>query len=141
MMSAGKKTLILASESPRRRELLRNLGAEFSCISAGVEEYSEDSVPERLPEKNALLKAEAVAEKFPDSFVLGADTGVFYGGRMFGKPADTAQAEKMLSILSGKTHQVITGVALICRSRKILHCWSTVSDVAFGVLSAEDIRN
>lgn len=141
MISNGTRVLILASESPRRKELLEKIGAEFMCVPARIDECSESDVPELLPENNAVLKAAFVADRFPDHFVLGADTGVFFGKRMFGKPADDADAENMLAMLSGNTHQVITGTALICRSKNVTHSWSTVSDVTFGPLSETEIKN
>ena len=133
---AMTKNLILASESPRRRKLLADLGVAFQVKPAQVEELKEDCEPETLPEKNALLKAAYVAEQFPDSFVLGADTGVFDGRNMLGKPASAADALKMLLSLSGRSHQVISGVALICRAENISLSWSVSSCVTFAPFSA-----
>ena len=130
------KNLILASESPRRKKLLSDLGVAFQVKPARVEELKEGSEPEKLPEKNALLKAAAVADEFPECFVLGADTGVFDGRQMLGKPASPADALKMLLSLSGKSHQVISGVALVCRSENISLSWSVSSCVTFAPFSA-----
>lgn len=141
MLLSGTEVLILASESPRRKELLARTGVKFICVPAGVEEYSESGSPECLPEQNALLKASFAAGKYPEHFVIGADTGVFSGGRMFGKPADHCEAVKMLSELAGTTHKVITGTALICRNKGVIHSWSTVSHVTFGELTGADIEN
>ena len=127
-----KRTLILASESPRRRELLRRLGAEFEVMPAHADELETGENPEKLPQMNALLKAAAVAEKFPEAFVLGADTGVFEGGIMLGKPRSEEEALSMLLSLSGKSHKVISGVALICRKENVELSWSVTSGVAFG---------
>ena len=130
--------LILASESPRRRELLKQLGVEFEIRPAAVRELEQGDEPEKLPETNALLKAQAVAELFPEKFVLGADTGVFDGRRMLGKPRSAAEASSMLLSLSGKSHKVISGVALVCISRGIRTSWSVTSQVTFGAFSAAD---
>ena len=130
------KNLILASESPRRRKLLADLGVSFEVKPARVEELKESADPGKLPEQNALLKAEAVAEEFPECFVLGADTGVFDGSTMLGKPVSPEDALKMLLSLSGKTHKVISGVALICRSGNIRLSWSVESRVTFAPFSA-----
>lgn len=130
--------LILASESPRRRELLRQLGVGFEICPADVEELAEGEEPESLPEKNALLKARAVAERFPESYVLGADTGVFDGNRMLGKPRSPENALAMLLSLRDKTHKVITGTALICLSKGVELSRSTVSRVTFGAFSSRD---
>ena len=134
-----KKMLILASESPRRRELLSRLGVEFTVEPACVDELEEGNDLSLLPEKNALLKANAVAERFPEHFVLGADTGVFCCGRMLGKPGDDEKAKEMLAMLSGRTHQVISGTALVCRRRNISLAWSSVSQVTFKKLSCDEI--
>lgn len=133
--------LILASESPRRRELLARLGVPFSVSPAKVEELDRGRDLKELPEKNALLKAEAAAEKFPDAFVLGADTGVFARERMLGKPASPEEAFEMLSFLSGTTHEVITGVALVCRRKNLCRSWSETSRVTFKKLTAAEIRS
>ena len=135
-----EKMLILASESPRRRELLGRLGVGFTVEPARVEELEQGSDLSSLPEKNALLKANAVAEKFPGNFVIGADTGVFCGGKMLGKPGEAEKAVEMLTMLSGTTHQVISGTALICRSRNICRSWSSVSNVTFKKLTRDEIR-
>ena len=135
-----KKTLILASESPRRRELLRRLGAEFEVLPAHADELETGENPEKLPEQNALLKAAAVAEKFPEAFVLGADTGVFDGGVMLGKPRSKEHASAMLLSLNGKSHKVISGVALICRKERVELSWSVVSEVTFSKFTSEEVQ-
>lgn len=135
--------MILASRSPRRRELLSRCGVEFSVFDADVGELTQDSgvILEELPAANASLKADAAAEKFPCELVLGADTMVICNGKAYGKPENEAESFNMLSELSGRTHQVITGVALVCRERGIREVWSEVSQVSFKELSAETIRN
>lgn len=130
--------LILASESPRRRELLKQLGADFEIIPAAVEEFSDGDEPEKLPEKNALLKARHVAERFPEAFVLGADTGVFDTRKMLGKPRSREEALAMLLSLSGRSHQVISGVALLSLSRGICRSWSVRSQVTFRGFTPAD---
>ena len=131
--------LILASESPRRRELLKQLVSEFTVAAPGVDELEFGEDLETLPEKNAALKAQAVAEKFPEAFVLGADTAVFADNRMLGKPASREEAFQMLRLLSGRKHRVISGTALICRARKVCCTWSTLSEVSFAPLTPEKI--
>lgn len=136
-----KKMLILASESPRRRELLKRIAPAFTIIPAQVRELEEGEDLAQLPEKNALLKAQAVAEKMPQAFVIGADTAVFADGEMLGKPRSLEEGAAMLARLSGREHQVISGTALICRSREVCCHWSTVSRVRFKVLSSGEIAN
>ena len=131
--------LILASESPRRRELLKRIVQEFSTVSPGVDELEEGEELEKLPEENALLKADAAAKNCPGAFVIGADTAVFANGKMMGKPGSEAEAAGMLTSLSGAAHKVISGVALVCREKNLRCSWSVVSEVRFKKLSAQEI--
>lgn len=106
--------IILASASPRRSLLLTQADIAFEVIPSRAAEINDsDANPARLVEINALAKAEEVAERFPNRTVLGADTVVAYGGKVFGKPKDLADAKRMLKILAGNTHQVFTGVAIV----------------------------
>ncbi len=117
--SAVRPRLILASASPRRRELLASLGLRFDVIPSEVDE----TVPDLLPDpcltarRLAAAKAEAVARLHPDAVVVGADTLVCLGRRSLAKPADEADAARMLRLLSGKTHRVITGIAVCGKGR------------------------
>lgn len=132
--------LILASESPRRRDILSALGAVFEVRSLPVEELKYSDDPENLPCINARLKANAVAERYPDDLVLGADTIVFHEGRILGKPADAAEAEEMLLSLSGSVHRVITGVSLRSCNHRIDLCWRETTLVSFRPFSRETVR-
>lgn len=111
----SRAPLILASASPRRLELLAQIGVvPDAVISADVDETPlEDETPRRLVPRLAELKARAVATERPDAFVLGADTIVAVGTRILGKPVDAADAERMLRLMSGRAHRVLTGVAVI----------------------------
>jgi septum formation protein len=107
-------TLILASASPRRRELLAQAGYSFVVEASSVAEVrrpEEDGI--RLATRLAREKAQDVFARRPSSIVLGADTVVVCDGEVMGKPADAADAARMLSLLSGRTHQVVTGVAVV----------------------------
>ena len=109
----GQTRLILASASPRRRELLGNLGISFQVEPANVDESVHPGEPPRLyVERLARSKATAVAERMPGTLVLAADTSVVLQDEVLGKPADRTGAAEMLRMLSGKTHEVLTGVAL-----------------------------
>jgi len=136
-MAAGTDgiRLILASASPRRRELLAKLGLPFEVIPANVAEHeppgSED--PRGLVLHNAALKAAAIAAANPDAVVLGADTTVFLGGQVFHKPANLGEARAMLMRLSGRTHIVFTGLAV--RGRGLELSGSAESHVTFRELS------
>lgn len=108
------KDIILASGSPRRRELISGLGWDFRVVSPRVTETKKDGeLPADLVKRLALEKAAEVASRFPRRWVIGADTVVVLGERVLGKPKDEADARAMLRLLSGATHSVFTGVALI----------------------------
>lgn len=112
-MTPDPAGLILASASPRRRELLSQLGLPFTVVVAGiVEDETPDADPRRLVGHNAALKAAWVSARFPAATVLGADTTVCLDGQVLNKPADAAAARAMLRRLSGRTHTVHTGLAL-----------------------------
>ncbi len=115
-------TLVLASASPRRRDLLAAAGLSFETILAEIEEISGSDIPAReLCLINAELKARDVANRFPERVVLGADTVVSLDGAIFGKPRDLGHAREMLGLLAGRTHEVFTGVCLAQRdSGKLL---------------------
>src|SRR5690242_8402165 len=107
---------ILASASPRRVELLRELVTEFQVVtSAQPELESEHLTACELAQANAYRKAWAVARQFPQAIVLGADTIVTLELKLFGKPRDRVEASRMLEQLQGQTHQVVTGVCLLQR--------------------------
>lgn len=106
--------IVLASASPRRRELLERAGVVFEVVVSPAEEIHDASLkPEVLCEYNATLKAEAVAANRPDATVIGSDTLVFIDDEPLGKPADLDEARAMLRRLAGRTHHVCTGVCVI----------------------------
>jgi septum formation protein len=105
---------ILASTSPRRAELLRQLPVKFRVVPSDATEMAHEHLsPLELCQLNAHHKARAVAKKIPDALVLGADTLVFLDGEILGKPRNLAEARRMLKKLRGRTHQVVTGVSLM----------------------------
>lgn len=139
---SGHARLILASASPRRRELLAQLGVTFDVVPAEVVEHEDpNSEPRAMVAHNAALKADWVAARHPDAFVLGADTTVFLDGFVLNKPADLDDARRMLRRLAGRTHTVFTGLALR-RARDGLHLdrgeESRVTFQAFGEAEIED---
>jgi septum formation protein len=106
--------LILASTSPRRAELLRQLPVPFRVVPSDADEVAHEHLsPLEICQLNAHRKARAVAKKIPDALVLGADTLVFLGNEALGKPRDRDDAQRMLTMLRGRMHQVVTGVSLI----------------------------
>lgn len=122
------RKLILASASPRRRELLAAAGFRFEVrVSAVAENEDPAGDPREMSAGNALAKACAVAAENPDALVLGADTVVALGKRVFNKPADLAEAREMLRALGGNEHEVFTGVAFVCaaaglRETRVISC-------------------
>ena len=105
--------ILLASASPRRRLLLRQQGLDFRVVVPRVAERFEREAPSRAARRLALAKAEAVAARHPRSWVLAADTVVAVSSRLLGKPRNRREAEGMLAVLSGRRHQVVTGLALL----------------------------
>ncbi len=136
-----KNPLILASGSPRRKELLADCGFSFEIHSSDVDEtVLEGEEPKDLVVRLALAKAKKVAESFTGHFVLGADTDVALGKKIFGKPADKKEAVEMLSLLSGNTHQVLGAIALVNSSTG--ESFSALSEtlVTFRELSEAEIQ-
>lgn len=114
--------LILASASPRRAELLRAAGIPFEISGADIDErFRAGETPGHAVARLAEAKAGAVVARYPDRVVLGADTTVVVGGEALGKPADAADAARMLTLLSGRTHEVLTGVCLCAQGRRLVH--------------------
>lgn len=111
-----KYRIVLASGSPRRKEILAQIGAAFEVIVSDCEEKAESREPEALVKELSAQKAAAVAEKVSGAaVVIGADTIVAFRGEILGKPKDTEDARRMLAMLAGNVHQVYTGVSLILK--------------------------
>lgn len=135
-----RPSLILASASPRRVELLKLLGVEFFVLpSAATEVAHEHLSPLEVCQLNAHRKARAVAKKHPDSLVLGADTLVFLDNEILGKPLNLAEARRMLARLQGRTHQVVTGVSLIHQRAHRERIFAVSTDVLFHPLTPGQI--
>jgi septum formation protein len=133
--------LILASASPRRRELLAQLGVPFEVVVAEVSEHEESSTdPRVMVAHNAALKADWVAARHPEAIVLGADTTVFIDGHALNKPRDAAEARAMLRRLSGRTHTVFTGLALRRGRDRLKIDEGVASEVAFKPLDDATIE-
>jgi septum formation protein len=133
--------IVLASASPRRRELLARAGVVFEVVVSPVEEIHDASIePERLCEMNATLKAEDVAARCPHATVIGADTLVFIDGEPLGKPADLDEARVMLRRLAGRLHKVCTGVCVISPDgrREVFH---ETTEVTFHPLDEAAIED
>jgi septum formation protein len=113
---------ILASKSPRRRELLKKAGYKFEVAEPLINEkdfVAEQTSPCEYAKRLAIAKAMSVAQRFQDKVVVGADTIVDFDGRIVGKAADAAQAEKIIRMLFNAPHRVITGLAIICKRKNL----------------------
>ena len=133
--------LILASKSPRRRYLLKQAGLSFSVIPS---DFDESRVPLSSPEiyvkTLAESKANDIAEKYPDKWIIGADTIVLIHGAILGKPASRDEARTMLKSLSGETHQVFTGYSVLCKSKDRHISGYVKTDVMFKQLTDHEIE-
>ncbi|MBQ9841181.1 MAG: septum formation protein Maf [Erysipelotrichaceae bacterium] len=135
-----KRNLILASASPRRQELLKLCKVPFTVEVSKANEVIDRSLP--LTEAIALVakqKAEEVFSRNLESLVLGSDTIVAIGNEILGKPKDKEDARRMMHLLSGKTHQVITGVCLMCKEETRM--FASVADVTFSEMSEAEIED
>ncbi len=132
---------ILASKSPRRQYLLKQAGLDFLVVPSRLDENKmAKNAPEEYVIKLAEAKAEDVAQKYPESWVIGADTIVVIGDAILGKPRSKDDARNMLLRLSGQTHQVYTGFAVCCKAEKRLFSQVVKTDVLFKELSDEEIQ-
>lgn len=133
--------VILASASPRRAELLRQLGVEFTVVASDASELHDQQLTAReLSLVNAYRKARVVAKKFPDALVLGADTLVYADTTLFGKPENLEDAFRMLENLQGRSHQVVTAVCLLNLRHHRQRVFSDQTQVTFRPLDEALIR-
>ena len=134
------KSIILASASPRRKQLLTQIGFDFSVVPSTIkEDLSLPLPPEAFTEHWARKKAKNVAENYPDSLIIGADTVVVLNGEIMGKPINEKDSVLMLRSLSGTTHEVITGVSLIILESGIDITFNERTLVSFNTLNKNDI--
>jgi len=133
--------LILASKSPRRKELLEQAGLTFAVVPSRVEENGINiTAPENLVKTLAEAKARDVAGAYPESWVIGADTIVLIHGEIMGKPDSRGTARRMIRQLNGQSHEVFTGYAIFCESLKTCVTGVEKTDVHFRDLSQEEIE-
>ncbi len=133
-----QERIILASKSPRRAEILNAVGWDFECRAANIDETrrdSEDAI--RYVERLAREKAGTIAKEYPESLVLGADTVVVVDGEILGQPGDDDNARRMLTLLSAKWHEVLTGVALVRGSESVVD--HQITRVRFSELSEKEV--
>jgi|TARA_B110000467_G_scaffold62275_1_gene56825 septum formation protein len=125
--------LILASQSPRRKQILSRLNIPFTVIVSCVDEpiYSNDESPKNYAQELASIKSENISKKYTDYLVVGADTIVILNDKVMGKPHDRKDAIHTLKLLSGNTHQVITAVSIQCAKKNIKHTFYEQTAVSF----------
>lgn len=135
-------SIILASNSPRRRDLLRQIGVDFSIDPADVDErVLPNELPEAYAMRVALDKARLAAERAGTGIVVAADTIVVIDGEILGKPADAGDAERMLNMLSGKVHSVITGLAVMVAAAGKTFTRTSITRVWFRLLTPREIAS
>ena len=135
------KKLVLASRSPRRRQLLKTLGVHFIAAESGFYEIDHaDGTPGQHVQDNALGKARAIASQYNNALVIGADTVVVYRQRVLGKPKKMAEAMEYLQLLQGKSHAVYTGLALIDTKENITVVDFEKTLVTMRSLNEKEIR-
>lgn len=134
--------LILASSSPRRADLLSQIGITFEIYPSDIEEceFDETFTPEVVTQKLASMKARAVAKRYTEGVVIGADTLVSFEKELLGKPTNQEHARTILTRLSGKSHDVVTGVSLINVEHKKEKTWSEKTKVYFRELRLAEIE-
>ena len=138
--TAAQPRVVLASSSPRRKELLSQAGIHFTVIVSGCDETPlPQESPQSMVERLALEKAQAVAVHELDSFVIGADTTVFIDDEALGKPGSYDQACQMLGKIQGRTHQVWGGIAIVNRALGVTRSWSHMTKVTMSAMSPEII--
>ena len=130
--------IILASASPRREELLKRLCTNFKIEVAHGEEIHSAKTPKDLAISNAKIKAESVAKKYLQDVVIGADTIVTLDGKIFEKPDGEVGAFEMLKTLSGRKHEVITGLAIVANGKT--YTAAEVTEVFFGEMTDAEIK-
>lgn len=137
--------ILLASTSPRRQEILRNLNIPFSVFAPDYDEPMIEGVaPSELAELHAMKKVESVMRmhlQFSAPWILGADTLLYLDGKIFGKPKDRDDASRMLTLFSGATHQVITSICLFDASTKYISTKTCISSVTFMPLEKQQIED
>lgn len=140
-MNARISPIILASASPRRHELLTQAGVDFTVVVPGCDETPiPGESPREMVERLALMKASAVADSYPDAYVIGADTTVFIDGESLGKPISVTEACEMLGKIQGRTHEVWGGIAITHRGSGFARCWSHVTAVTMRTMTPDTIR-
>ena len=133
--------IILASQSPRRAEILRMLGVSFKVESSNIhEEINQKNKQNEIPINLSKAKAEKISHKYPNKIIIGADTVVVFNKKIFGKPKDRDESKKMLKALSGNSHKVITGVTIMNEKLGIVKTFSEITEVFVQKIPTKQIE-
>ena len=136
----SKTSIILASKSPRRRNILKKIGLKFEIIPSNISEIIDHSQnPIYLAEYLSKKKAKKVSEKYKNKIIIGADTIVYLDKTIYGKPRDKDENYKMLKSLSGKTHNVVTGVSIFNKNRGIQKTFSQITKVTVREIPSNEL--
>ena len=131
---------ILASKSPRRERILRKIGINFEIIPSNIQEKIDfNKSPENLAEQLSKKKVRKISKKHQNKIIIGADTIVYHGKEIFGKPRDKDENYKMLRSLSGKTHKVVTGVSIAHKNQDILKTFSQITEVTVRKIPSDEL--
>lgn len=140
MIVIPDRDVILASASPRRKELLSRLGLDFKVLPPHIDESMlPDEKPVDYTRRISEAKGNAIARSHADKIIISSDTAVVYKEHILGKPVNGEDAVRMLKLLSGRTHQVVSAFSLICRDLKIAYTDHEITDVQFRDLSEKEI--
>jgi len=133
--------IILASQSPRRAEILRMIGVSFKVESSNIyEEINQKIKQNEIPINLSKAKAEKISHKYPDKIIIGADTVVIFNKKIFGKPKDKNESKKMLKALSGNCHEVITGVTIMNEKLGVIKTFSETTKVFVKKIPTKQIE-
>ena len=133
--------IILASQSPRRAEILRMIGVSFKVESSNIhEEINQKIKQNEIPINLSKAKAEKISHKYPDKIIIGADTIVVFNKKIFGKPKDKNESKKMLKALSGNSHEVVTGVTIMNEKLGVIKTFSETTKVFVQKIPTKQIE-
>ena len=136
----SSSSVILASKSPRRENILKQIGIDFEIIPSNIcEDNNFNLGPRKFVQYWSKKKAKVIAKRNKDKIIIGADTIVYFNGKIIGKPKDKEESYKMLNNLSGKTHKVFTGVSIVYEKKNILRTFSQMTKVTVRDIPKNDI--
>jgi len=136
----SSSSVILASKSPRRENILKQIGIDFEIIPSNIcEDNNFNLGPRKFVQYWSKKKAKVIAKRNKDKIIIGADTIVYFNGKIIGKPKDKEESYKMLNNLSGKTHKVFTGVSIVYEEKNILRTFSQMTKVSVREIPKNDI--